>query len=236
MKHALIHAVAYAIIYATSLCYAAPPKLNITASKATKAGGTSINVAPDERVTIQISAEAGSTIAIVTDFSYIAPSSKTELTLYATRSGPIVFVAFRAGEVSQQKIGIVVSGDPVPPGPTPVPPGPQPIIPTSRIGKAAYDAAVKVESPTRAADAALIAKGMRAAHAKAVAVATMKGTEILLESIKSFDKLTDVQKKAWQPWGPAMFLLLKSELGDDPPRDKAITAVEEMAKALEAVK
>lgn len=223
----------------------AQPKLKLTASRMT-GNGTGITVTRDERVSIQIAAEEGSTVAIfcIPRLVYITPPNKTEVTFYASTSVQFMIAAFKDGKVNQQEILVTVGTDPAPPGPKPPgpkppdPPPPGPDVPTSKIGKATYEAAIKVTGADRAADAATIAKGMRATHAKAVAVATMKWQDIIKEAMMSVEKIPAANRSNWGSWGIAVLGALTVEITgtDAEKRIKAIAAVAEMAKAMEAVR
>lgn len=224
----------------------AGPKLKLSASRMSD-NGNGITVALNERVSVQIDAESGSSIAIfcIPKTTYITRPDNREVTFYAVKNVQFMIAAFKDGTVTKQTLLVTVGGDPVPPGPEPpgpTPPGPGPEpkpVPTSTIGKTAYSAAMKVNAAHRASDAAAMAKHFRAIHAKAVAVSTMKWSEIIGDSMKgSVSKIPAANQKAWAPWGIEILKLMATEItGSDANKRKlAIKAVEEIAKGLEAVK
>lgn len=243
MRHVLLHAATHLIVtlFYAAVAGSAPPKLSISVNRSA-AVGTGITVNVDEPVTLEFSTDAGAKLAVfvVPKVNFDSTSDGRKVIFFAKRSVVFLVAAFSpTGEITKSEYLITVSGSPVPPppGPGPTPPPPVPTPPTSTVGKAAYDAAMKVESPTRAEDAATLGKEFRAIHSKAVAVASMTHADILAIHVP-FTKLAQDRRTPWAGWGPAMIGVFKTEITgtDAQKRSKAISAVEEIAKALEAVR
>ena len=228
-----------------TFCYA-QPKLKLTASRMSS-NGSGISVAKDERVSIQISAEDGSSVAIfcIPKLVYICPPNKTEVTFYATKAVRFMIAAFKDGKVTKQEITVRIDGQPdpgpdidpdPPPGPGPKPPGPKPSpVPTSKIGKAVYDSAMKVSSTNKVKEAKILAKEFNAVKSKAAAVSTQTYEQTLIAVFSSFKKLTPpTARNKWQSFATGLIGLYKNNGVKD--KTSLLNALGETVKGLEAVK
>jgi len=232
-----------AVLVFASLCSTAhsQPKLSISVNRST-VPGAGVTVNKDEPVNLEITTDPSVKLAVfvVPKINYDATSDGRRVIFFAKRSVVFLVAAFDTqGNVTQQEFTVTVGNVPVPPIPDPViPPGPAPDVPTSVIGKAAYDAAMKIPNPPRVADAVVLAKELRAAHSKAKAVATMAWKDVLQSAMDPFGKLPAATKALWTPWGLAMIGVYQKEITgtDAEKRTKAIDAIQEIAKAMEAVR
>lgn len=154
-----------AFLVASSVAIAAPPKLSITANRSAAVGsGVTVNV--DEPVTIELSTDADAKLAVfvVPKIHFDSTTDGRKVIFFAKQSVVFLVAAFNpGGEITKSEYTVTVSGTPVPIPPGPVPPGPTPPgpdIPTSPLGKAAYQLGIGCKSPTRMEDLPLIIEAL----------------------------------------------------------------------------
>lgn len=225
------------ILLSSSLAFAGP-RLTVKASKVSKVGA-SLTVNKDELVSLQISYEAGSSIAIfcVPKMAYVTPSTKSEITFYASESVVFMIAAFKDGEVTKQEFIVIVGENPNPPnppGPGPTPP-PTPDIPTSVIGKAAYNTATKVTSATKSTDLDIIIAEVNKIKPQ-IAAGTLSDPKAIATALVTamLVKLPDSSKKAWASaiathLAPAIVSTIKDKASGQ-------IAIDEIVKGLTAAK
>lgn len=128
-----------------------------------------------------------------------------------------------------------VPPQPTPPGPTP--PGPQPgPVPDGKFGltRAAYEAASKVNSPNRAAEARMIAGGLKGVSAQVAAGTLRSPVEIAQATLAVFDRLGE-SRQAWDAAIQAVRKSITKALGLSPSTTDFAAALDAVAAGLEFV-
>jgi len=223
-----------AVLLACSISYAAPPKLSISVNRSA-AVGTGITVNRDEPVTLELSTDATAKLAVfvVPKVNFDSTTNGRKVIFFAKQSVTFLVAAFgESGEITKSEYTITVSGTPVPPGPGPKPPDP-PSPDLTPLGKAIYDATVKVVDPNRAATATSLAGVFRSAKSSAAADAKVTTGQQVVDITKTMlaQKFPDATVlRAWTGWQTAY----KDAVAALKTKDEHLKAWVEIADGLEA--
>lgn len=156
------------------------------------------------------------------EFGFVAPPGEYLVRVYGWKAGSV-----------EKYSGKVVIGGPPQPEPGPIDPVDPDDNGLTGLAKASYEAAMKVFSVTREAEAAALAKTYRSVASQAAALSNMTAAQMTQQVREANrDALSEEAKAAWAPWATE----IAKQLEPISDKGKLIEAYRAIAQGLEAVK